>query len=413
MRVLLICKWVAGATKGDFYYPGSWRDTFELACAFADSNQEVHILTPKVFKKHQRRFFQEFAKTLAQKGIIHHFASTNLTFGTGYSPFRLKMFFAEVALTYRLKPDVIQYMQFGPSTIYPFAKNIPVIFYSCDLFAPYTAESEDRRLILANWGERFQKYNPWVILQNLVFTGLIKLVGSDTPKDALKKGANLVLMHPKGFQNLKKKHHSQNIYLIEKGIPKITPISKPKIPQNSLTILFVASILYRKGIFDLIEALNLVRSDFPKIELLVAGSGPAKAVTLLKKAITKAHFKAKYLGPIPYPLRLKLFQKADIFCLPSYQDAYPSVILEAMAVGLPTVTTRQIDTPIINNYSGILVETADIDMLAGAIKKLIVSPKLYAKISLNAQKAVAGLTWQKQAEKFITDWQKMRPSGRK
>lgn len=401
MKILLICKWVAGAAKGDFYYPGSWRDTFELACAFADLNQEIHILTPKVFKKHQKRFSKEFGNVLDQKGIIHHFAPSNLTFGTSYSPYRLKMFFGEITLVNKIKPDIVQYMQFGPSAIYPFAKNIPIIFYSCDLFAPYPKESEDRRLILENWGDRFQKYNPLVILQNLVFAFLINLMGSGTPKDALTKGAFLLLMHPQGFKNFQKKYPSQNIYLIEKGIPKVSAISKHENRQSSPTILFVGSILYRKGIFDLIDALNLVRSDFPKVKLLIAGSGPAQAISLLKKSLRKARFAAKYLGPIPYPQRFKLFQKADIFCLPSYQDAYPSVILEAMTVGLPTVTTRQIDTPIINNNSGILVETGDIEGLARAVKKLITSPKLYAKISQNAARTAAGLTWQKQTKKFL------------
>lgn len=411
MRILLICKWVAGATKEDFYYPGSWRDTFELACTLTDLDQEVHVLTPKVYPKHQNRFFNEFGNVLAQKGIIHHFAATKLTFGTSYSPFRLKMLLKEIDLVRKIRPDIIQYMQFGPSAIYPFAAKTPIVFYSCDLFQTYPKEDLDRKFIVENWGDRYQKYNLWVILQNLIFILLIKLLRSDTPKEALAKGAFFVLMHPKGYENLQRKYHSPNIFLIEKGIPEIkSQVQSRKLNQNQPTILFMGSILYRKGIFDLIEAAKIVSLDNPKVQLQIAGSGPTQALRLLKKTLKKAKLKAQYLGPISYPHRWQLYRQADIFCLPSYQDAYPSVILEAMKIGLPVVTTHQIDTPIINNHSGILIDTGDIHGLASALKKLITSPKLYSQYSLNAQKTAQGLTWQKQAEKFLDLYSELQKS---
>ncbi|MDP2633033.1 MAG: glycosyltransferase family 4 protein [Candidatus Curtissbacteria bacterium] len=401
MKILLINKWVAGATRGPFYYPGTWRDTFELACALCDLGNRVEILTTKVQEHHFKRYQKEFGKILTQKGIKHHFANTYVSFGKNFGNFRLRMFLDEFSVIRNSKPDIIQYMQFGPSLIYPLVRKTPIIFYSCDQFNHYPKEEEDSQNALKSWGN-LGGFIPWTIFQNLLFISLAKLWGSLGLKDALIRNAIFILMHPKGYKNLKKKFGSRSkIFFVPKGVNKNIAQSIQQRGNDQIRVLFVGTTINRKGIFDLLEAVKIVQNKNPNVELLIAGTGPGIAVAKLKRQIADLNLNARYLGPISFTKRWSILGKSDIFCLPSYQDAYPSAILEAMASGVPVISTREIDSPIIDGVSGILVKAGDAKSLAAAIEKLINDPNLRERIGQSGKKAVESLAWSKQAPKLI------------
>ncbi|MDO8260037.1 MAG: hypothetical protein Q7T50_00890, partial [Candidatus Magasanikbacteria bacterium] len=188
MKILLINKWVAGAAPGPFYYPGTWRDTFELACTLSDLGHRVEILTTKIQNLHVKRFQREFGNVLKQKNITHHFVGTHVSFGRGYGSFRLKMFFDELKTIRKSKPDIVQYMQFCPSLIYPFIKNTPIVFYSCYLFDRHPNDKWNRQNTVDNWQEHTE-FKPWAISQNILFTIFSKLWGSLDLKSSLRRGA--------------------------------------------------------------------------------------------------------------------------------------------------------------------------------------------------------------------------------
>lgn len=410
MRILLINKWVAGATPGPFYYPGTWRDTFELACALADLGQQVEILTPKAKDRHVKRFQKEFGNILIQKGIKHHFANTYISFGHSFGNFRMRMFFDEFSTIRRSNPDVIQYMQFGPSLIYPFVGRTPVVFYSCDQFDHYPGEEEDRQNAIKSWDEA-GKFRPWLILQNLLFISIAKLLGSLDLKGAIRRGAIFILMHPKGYKNLKKKFGPKSkIFLVPKGVNKISQQLHRKRTNEAVRVLFVGTTINRKGIFDLLKAIKIVQDKNPKVVLFIAGTGPNTAVAKLKRQIASLRISAKYLGPVSFTKRWSILAKSDIFCLPSYQDAYPSAILEAMVADLPVITTKEIDSPIADSVSGLLVDAGDIKSLAAAIEKLANDQILRQKIGAVAKNAVGSLTWTQQAKKLIKLYESFVPA---
>lgn len=414
MKILLINKWVAGATPGPFYYPGTWRDTFELAFALTDLGQKVEILTTKVQNRHFNRFQKEFGNRLSQKGIELHFARTFVTFGRDFGSFRLRMFLDELSVIRSFKPDVIQYMQFGPSLIYPFTGKIPIVYYSCDQFEHYPKEEEDRRDAVYSWQKK-NHLKILIIFQNLLFFLLAKLWGSLVLKDALQKDAIFILKHPRGYKNLKAKFTSKSkIFLVTKGVTlnKFQPAKKRG--ANFLNLLFMGMITNRKGVFDLLKAVQIIKkkqsnstSEDPNIKLLVAGTGPSVAVARLKRQVADLKINATYLGPVSFTSRLKILSSADIFCLPSYQDSYPSVILEAMAMGVPVVSTTEIDSPIVDGASGLLVNAGNVESLVGAIEKLVNNSNLRYKIGEAAKIAVKDLTWSNQAAKLISLYQKI------
>ena len=413
MKILLVNKWVAGAAPGPFYYPGTWRDTFELACALRELGQEVEILTTKIQKSHVKRFQKEFGNILRQKGILHHFASTYVSFGRGYGGFRLRMFFDELRVIRKSKPDIIQYMQFCPSLIYPFINNTPVVFYSCYFFDHYQNDKQSQQNSLDIWKEHGE-FKPWVISQNILFTIISKFWGSVNLEGSLRRGAIVISMHPKGYEKLEEKFGSKSrIYLVEKGVNGVKSQLGKKRKNDQVIVTFIGTTVSRKGILDLLRAIKVVQlkqsfstNKNPNVKLLIAGSGPSAAVTKLKRQISTLRVNAKYLGPISFTKKWSILSQSDIFCLPSYLDAYPSAILEAMVEGVPVVSTKEIDSPIVDGVSGLLVNAGDIQSLAEVIEKLASNPELRDKIGREGQIVAQNLAWSKQARIFVDLYQK-------
>ena len=106
---------------------------------------------------------------------------------------------------------------------------------------------------------------------------------------------------------------------------------------GSVRILCVARLVEEKGIGELAEAFGNLAKTHPDLELTLVGEGPLKNKY---GQIPGIIFKA-----LPYSQIQKAYQEADVFCLPSkttkyWQEQYGMALVEAMACGLPIVTTK-------------------------------------------------------------------------
>jgi len=102
-------------------------------------------------------------------------------------------------------------------------------------------------------------------------------------------------------------------------------------------ILCVARLVAEKGIGELVEAFCALRKKYLDLELALVGEGPLKN--------KYARVPGIIFQPLPYQKIEKAYQEADIFCLPSkttkyWQEQYGMALVEAMACGLPIVTTK-------------------------------------------------------------------------
>ncbi|HLF86630.1 MAG TPA: glycosyltransferase, partial [Nitrospiria bacterium] len=110
------------------------------------------------------------------------------------------------------------------------------------------------------------------------------------------------------------------------------------IPEDAPLLLFVSMNFARKGLSELIRSLPLVRTSFPGLRLMVVGKGDPvpyrrAAGTLGMEEVLVFAGPAKETAPF--------YGAADLFVLPTHYDPFANVCLEAMACGLPVVTTRQ------------------------------------------------------------------------
>ncbi len=149
----------------------------------------------------------------------------------------------------------------------------------------------------------------------------------------------------------------------------------------------IANFYPEKGLFHLIEALNVIFKKIPDAIFVHLGYGPRKELieTMIKdygleKKIFLLGAPENFGEKLEAAAYLKFF---DIFVLPSLKEGFPYAILEAMAAGLPIVASYVGGIPemIANGENGFLVPTRNPDMLAEKIIELLQNPVLTQKFS--------------------------------
>ena len=150
-------------------------------------------------------------------------------------------------------------------------------------------------------------------------------------------------------------------------IMKVSPGSR-----EGNKLLFMGRLGRRKGIYDLLEALKPVREKHEDFVLLCGGDGDLEGVAEMAGRFGLKE-NVKILGWISGKDKERLFSKADIFLLPSYDEGLPMSVLEAMAASLPVITTPVGGIPdaIEDGCEGIMIQPGDVDALAGAVTRLL------------------------------------------
>jgi glycosyltransferase involved in cell wall biosynthesis len=170
------------------------------------------------------------------------------------------------------------------------------------------------------------------------------------------------------------------------------PQKTPKVTQDkgTLTLIFIGRVGHRKGTFELIKAFAQLPNDLrSKVQLCIAGDGEIEAGERLTGELGLAH-QVEFLGWITSEQRNKILAAADIFILPSYYEAFPMSILEAMAWGLAIITTPVGGIPdlITSNENGVLVKPGNIEELTTAISALIQEEQLRLNLGKSAKYTV-------------------------
>ncbi|MFA7171683.1 MAG: glycosyltransferase family 4 protein, partial [Candidatus Paceibacterota bacterium] len=180
----------------------------------------------------------------------------------------------------------------------------------------------------------------------------------------------------------------------------------PEIHKQDTNVLFVANLergQEYKGLKTLLDAMKILKKEFPTIKLTVAGDGNLKSEYEAYAAKNDLKSDVIFRGRLEGRELLKAYQKADVFALPTSNDSQPLVILEAMAVGLPVVSTciGGIPTMIENGKEGFLIKPNSPQILANKLAELLRNPQLRERFSEAArERVVEDFSWQKRMEKY-------------
>ncbi|MGN6813854.1 MAG: glycosyltransferase family 4 protein [Thermomicrobiales bacterium] len=139
------------------------------------------------------------------------------------------------------------------------------------------------------------------------------------------------------------------------------------------TILTVCHLYPRKSVDVLLRAMTRVRAAMPDARLHVVGVGPeAAGLAALRDALGLADA-VTFLGHIPFDQLTREYRDCALFCLPSRQEGFGIVLLEAMAAGRTVVTTTAAAMPEVvpDGVAGRLVLPGDPDALADALIALL------------------------------------------
>jgi glycosyltransferase involved in cell wall biosynthesis len=157
-------------------------------------------------------------------------------------------------------------------------------------------------------------------------------------------------------------------------------------------IVSVGRLYARKGLFTLIESMPAVVKRFPNAKFIISGKGQSDEMRKLIIHAEKLGVKDNivFTGYYPDKKLPKLYQAADVFAFSTFYEHHPFAVLEAMATGLPVVTTTVGGIPetIGSGKNGFLVEPFNQAQFSDRILYLLEHPGEAAEMGLKARKTV-------------------------
>ncbi len=183
----------------------------------------------------------------------------------------------------------------------------------------------------------------------------------------------------------------------------------PSAPDPcKFTVLSVCRFYPRKRMDLLLRAAALLRDRIPRLEIRIIGNGPE--YKRLRRICSELHLESSicWLGDVSVSTLAAEYNRADIFCLPSVQEGFGIVFLEAMAAGKPIVAARAAAVPeVVRN--GILVEPESAEALAEAIDRLYRDPDLRESLGSSGARDVEQFEMRRVAKRFLAEVAKVAP----
>lgn len=161
--------------------------------------------------------------------------------------------------------------------------------------------------------------------------------------------------------------------------------------KGTVHLLFLGRIGQRKGVYDLIRAMDLVinKHKFNRIRLVIAGDGGRKKASRMVEEYGIRDY-VTVRGWVSGPRKDKLLRLSDIMVLPSYFESFGLSLIEGMSYGIPVISSTAGSIPAVvrNGADGILVAPGNIDELAKAIITLAADEKMRREMGENGRKRV-------------------------
>ena len=182
--------------------------------------------------------------------------------------------------------------------------------------------------------------------------------------------------------------------------------------QDAPVIGFVGRLTPQKGVEVLIAAFHAL--EHPTVQLLIVGDGESRASLEAAAKAGRHAARITFLGSrgdTP-----ELFRAMDVFVLPSYVEAFPMVLLEAMATEVPVIGTPVGDVPKIidSGKTGFISPLGDVAALTARLGELLVDPATLAVLGKTARETVVGKhSAQAFAQNYLSVYRDVRGGARR
>ena len=184
------------------------------------------------------------------------------------------------------------------------------------------------------------------------------------------------------------------------------------IDENRPKILYHGRVDRRKGALDLLEAFKQFLSETNvNAQLIYSGIGPD--FEAVEKRVDELNLRenVKMLGYVDYENVPEIYRKADVFASPTYAEGFSNTILEAMAAGLPIISTRAVGVIdcLRNGENALLVEIGKIAELKNALRSVLEDEEMRGQIAANALEECRKIySWEKIGRQIIEIYERVR-----
>lgn len=164
--------------------------------------------------------------------------------------------------------------------------------------------------------------------------------------------------------------------------------------QNKIVVLYIGRLTNSKGLFDLIEAFSITKQHRNDLQLVICGTGP-----LIEQVKIKAHevnpVDINVLGFVPRERLVDWLSVTDVHIMPSWSEALGLVVLEALASGIPSITTSTSGAEefIKEGINGYIVPPRNPEALAKAILAAVEDPVRLKRMKEAAMHSVEGINY--------------------
>ena len=248
--------------------------------------------------------------------------------------------------------------------------------------------------IISLRGSDVPGYNERLGLDYKILSGLFKRIW---------RNANAVVTNSDGLKRLAQNFIKEIEYqVIPNGIDTKIFFPGKQTINSRVKLLSVSRLITRKRIEMIIDAVQALKLNGHCVHLTIAGEGDLLQCLMAQVKTLSLHDEVTFLGIVPPEKVPNLYREHDIFLMASIHEGMSNAMLEAMASGLPVVTTpcEGVSELVVDN--GVVLESSTASEMATAISHLINSPEKMETMQLAACRQAKLFTWESSGQKYVS-----------
>lgn len=191
-------------------------------------------------------------------------------------------------------------------------------------------------------------------------------------------------------------------------LPEVKAEAAKLRKDGVFTFVFVGRLVGDKGINELVGAFERLHKEYPATRLLLVGPEESNLDPLKPETLAKIKENPSIEAVGNQPDVRPWFVAADVLVFPSYREGFPNVVIEAGAMGLPSIVTdingsREI---IIEGRNGIIIPARDEDALYQAMKQMVDNPDQLKSMASEARPLIASRYEQSYVRRCLKEYYK-------
>ncbi|MBP1910655.1 glycosyltransferase family 4 protein [Methanolobus bombayensis] len=197
------------------------------------------------------------------------------------------------------------------------------------------------------------------------------------------------------------------ITVIHNGIDTnlFRPITDKKTTNQ---LLWIGRFTRGKGLDYLIDAFGILAKKYPKLKLILVGEGPEKQNIMTKVVHCNLQNKVIFQDYCPNSELCAIYNRSDIYILPSFEEGVPRTIMESMACGIPVICTELPHLLEMIKDVGITVPVKDSNAIVDAVSQIYNNPETAEELRGNGRsKAIKQYSWDDTVFETIEEYKNM------